>query len=253
MIYFYDDDMVNINSFKSRKDIKSVWVSNKTPNPISKNMPAYYYAYMFHKKYPKNKYAKCMLEKPPLEPTKKIHTANTICARCTIVTGSGLTINEIHKITKRKASVVIFDWDLTLSVCNGIYTPGLSFANDNIFPDITKMNYTFEEMAHFYAGSLERLDAIKKMFKTLRDKGTKIFILTNNGWGNKPNDFIKFLNIYDPLLVSDEIIYGNHDKINVINKHPFYKLKSKKTKTKTKTKTKKSSSWLQNITRKLFR
>jgi len=251
MIYFYDDDMVNINLFKSRKDIKSVWVPNKTPNPISKNMPAYYYVSMFHKKYPKNKYAKCMLDTPPLKPTKKIHTANTICARCNIQTGSGLTINEINKITKKKASVVIFDWDLTLSVCNGVYTPRLSFANDVIFPDPKKMDYTFEEMAHFYAGSLERLDAIKTMFKTLRDKGTKIFILTDNGWGNKPNDFIKFLNIYDPSLVQCEIIYGNNDKIKTINNHPFFKLKKKKNKTKNKTK--KSNYWLQNITRKLFR
>ena len=151
--------------------------------------------------------------------------------------------------TKKKASVVIFDWDLTLSVCNGVYTPGLSFANDIIFPNPKKMDYTFEEMAHFYAGTLERLDAIKTMFKTLRDKGTKIFILTNNGWGSKPNDFIKFLNMYDPLLVPDEIIYGNHDKINVINNHPFFKLKKKKIKTKSK----QNVSWFQNLTRKIFK
>jgi hypothetical protein len=245
MIYFYDDSKYYIDSFKTRKDIKAIWVSNKTPNPISKNMPSYYYVTMFHKKYPKNKYATCMLDTPPLKPTKKIHTANTICSRCTIQTGSGLTINEIHKITKRKASIVIFDWDLTLSVCNGLYTPRLVYSNDFVFP--TKMEYTFEEMAHFYAGTIERFDAIKTMFKTLRDKGTKIFILTDNPWGKNPTELAKILNAYDPSLVPDEIIYGNNDKINIINKHPFFKLKNKN-------KSKRNTiSWFQNLTRKLFR
>lgn len=245
MIYFYDNNIENIKSFKSRKDIKSVWVSNKTPNPISKNMPSYYYVTMFHTKYPKNKYAKCMLDTPPVKPTKKIHILNTICSRCNIGTGSGLTINEIRQITNKRASTVIFNWDLTLSVCNGIYTPRLSYSNPIIFPNPNKMDYTFEEMAHFYAGSLERLDAIKNMFKVLRERNTNIFILTNNEWANKPNEFIKFLNIYDPALVTNEIIYGNNDKIKVLNKHPFFKLKKKKTQ--------RSKSWLQNITRKLFR
>jgi hypothetical protein len=109
------------------------------------------------------------------------------------------------------------------------------------------MDYTFEEMAHFYAGTLERLEAIQNMFKVLREKNTKIFILTDNPWGNKPNDFIKILNIYDPMLVADEIIYGNNDKINVINKHPFFKLKKKKPKST------QNVSWFKNLTRKLFR
>ena len=244
MIYFYDDDIGNINSFKSRKDIKSVWVSNKTPNPISKNMPAYYYVSMFHTKYPKNKYAKCMLDKPPVKPTKKINIKNNICSRCTISTGSGLTIDEIHKITKKRASVVIFDWDLTLSVCNGVYVKVTNKSNKFVFPK--KLDYTLDEMAHFYAGTLERFEALKNMFKTLRGKGTKIFILTNNGWGSSPVEFVKLLNIYDPELVPEEIIYGSNDKINVINKHPFFKLKKKKTKTKNKY-------WFQNLTRKLFR
>lgn len=237
MIYFYDDSKFTINSFKTRKDIRSVWVSNKTPNPISKNMNPYYYVSMFHKKYPKNKYALCMLKEPPIKPVKKIHIENTICSRCKIDTGSGLTMNEIHKITNKTAKTVLFDWDLTLSVCNGLYVPG----TDNfVFPK--KMDYTLDEMAHFYAGTLQRFEAIKSMFKTLRDNGTKIFILTNNGWGTSPVEFVKLLNVYDPALVPDEIIYGNNDKINIINKHPFFKLKKRR-----------SISWLQNITRKLFR
>ena len=241
MIYYYDDSIVNINSFKKRKDIKSILVSNKTLNPISKDMPAYYYVSMFHTKYPNNKYAKSMLEVPPVKPTKKLHISNTLCSRCNITTGSGLTIKEINKITKRKATTVIFDWDLTLSVCNGVYTPKLSFANDIIFTK--KMDYTFDEMAHFYAGTIERFEALKHMFKTLREKGTNIFILTDNGWGNKPIEFAKFLKSYDPNIAPDEIIYGNNDKIKILNKHPFFK---RKTKTR-------PVHWFKKFTRKLFK
>jgi hypothetical protein len=240
MIYFYDDSKFNINSFKTRKDIKSVWVSNKTPNPISKNMPSYYYADMFYKKYPNNNYAKYMVVKPPLKPTKKINISHTICSRCQIQTGSGLTINEINKISKKKAQTVIFDWDLTLSVCNGIYVPSVNYLHNNVFPK--RLNFTFEEMAQFYAGTLERFEALKNMFKKLRENNTKIFILTDNGWGSSPVELVKLLNVYDPDLVSDEIIYGNNDKIKTLNKHPFFKLKKRR-----------SKSWLQNITRKLFR
>ena len=241
MIYFYDDSIVNIESFKIRKDIKSILVPNKTPNPISKNMPAYYYATMFHTKYPQNKYGKCMLDTPPVKPTKNIHIANTVCARCNIETGSGLTMNEIQKITKKKAKTVIFDWDLTLSVCNGLYTPRLVQTDDFVFPE--KMDYTFDEMAQFYAGTLERFEALKHMFKQLRERNTNIFILTDNGWGASPIEFAKILRSYDPYIMPNEIIYGNLNKIKTLNNHPFFKRKTNP----------RPVSWFKNFTRKIFK
>ena len=248
MIYYYDDSIFNIESFKERKDIKSILVTNKTPNPISKNMPPYYYVSMFHSKYPNNNYAKCMLDVPPIKPTKKIHIGNTICSRCTITTGSGLTIDEIKKITKKKAKTIIFDWDLTLSVCNGIYMPRMLNAKmvhsgDFVFPK--KMDYTFEEIAQFYAGTHERFEAIKAMFKQLREKKINIFILTDNIWGNNPNEFAKILKTLDPVIEPHEIIYGNNNKIKVINNHSFFKRK-KRPRTH-------SVSWLNKFTRKLFK
>jgi hypothetical protein len=242
MIYYYDSSKTNIDTFKKRKDIKTILVSNKTQNPISKNMPAYYYVTMFHKKYPKNKYAKCMLDTPPVKPTKKIHIGNTVCSRCNIYTGSGLTIDEIKKIAKQKAKVVIFEWDLTISVCKGgIFIPRLTFSNEFVFPK--NMDYSMDEIAHFYAGTLERYEEIKNMFKQLRENKTKIFILTNNQWATIPNEFAKILKSYDPQIEAENIIYGNNNKISTINKHYFLKNKTNK----------RSNSWFQNVTRKLFK
>ena len=187
-----------------------------------------------------------MLDVPPIKPTKKIHIGNTICSRCTISTGSGLTINEINKIANKKAKAIIFDWDLTLSVCNGIYMPRMANAimvktGDFVFPK--KMDYTFEEIAQFYSGTLERFEAIKEMFKKLRERKINIFILTDNIWGNNPNEFVKILKTFDPIIEPHEIIYGNNNKIKVINNHSFFKRKKRT----------RSLSWLNKFTRKLFK
>jgi len=189
IMYFYDDSKENIRSVKSRKDIKSIWVSNK--RPLSKNKSAY--LSMFQQKYPNNRYAK-LIDESVLN---------------TLTLGSGLTIDEIRHITYKRAKLVIFDWDLTLSVFNGTYAPGNNF----IFPKDIPMN----DIALFYAGSNRRLEAIKLMFSTLREKGTRIYILTDNGWGERPNEFVKLLNCYDPRLKPREILYGNRNKLKKIN------------------------------------
>lgn len=185
-MYFYDDMKENIESVSARKDITSVWVINR------KTLTKTSYVDQFRKRYPYNKYVKIIDEK----------------VLDTMTIGSGLSIEKIKQITYKKAKVVIFDWDLTLSIFNGTYVPHLfNFPKDIPLYDI----------AQFYAGSSKRFEAIQKMFSVLRERRTRVYILTNNGWGQHPTEFIKLLRIYDPKMKTKEILYGNLDKLKKIN------------------------------------
>ena len=185
-MYFYDDYQENIDMVKKRRDITSILVPNKKPKTNK-----FTHAVTFHKKYPKNKYGTIM-QNPE--------------AICKIAFGTGLTIPEIRRIGNKPAKVVLFDWDQTLSIFNGIYTPG----------DFSKFEFT-EDVARFYAGSTERFNALKTMFKKLRDKGTKIYILTNNGWAKHPAHFVTLFQHYDPQMKQHEILFGNQNKLRKIN------------------------------------
>jgi hypothetical protein len=185
-MYFYDDYQENIDRVKKRKDIIPILVPNKPPKTNKFN-----HAITFHKKYPRNKYGTIM-KNPD--------------AMCKLEFGSGLTIKELNKIGNTPAKVVLFDWDLTLSMFNGIYTTG----------DFNQFKFT-EDVARFYAGSAERFNALKTMFKKLRDKGTKIYILTNNGWAKYPAHFVTLFQHYDPQMTQHEILFGNQNKLKKIN------------------------------------
>ena len=60
-------------------------------------------------------------------------------------------------------------------------------------------------------------DVAKAMFKKLRDKGTKIYILTNNGWAKHPAHFVTLFQHYDPQMKQHEILFGNQNKLRKIN------------------------------------
>ena len=183
-MYFYDDYQENIDMVKKRKDITSILVPNKKPKTNK-----FTHAVTFHKKYPKNKYGTIM-QNPE--------------AMCKLEFGTGLTIPELKRIGNKPAKVVILDWDLTLSIFNGIYSPTNPFIFD-------------EDVAQFYAGGNARFEALKAMFKKLRDKGTKIYILTNNGWAKHPAHFVTLFQHYDPQMKQHEILFGNQNKLRKIN------------------------------------
>ena len=183
-MYFYDDYQENIDMVKKRRDITSILVPNKKPKTNK-----FTHAVTFHKKYPKNKYGTIM-QNPE--------------AMCKLEFGTGLTIPELKRIGNKPAKVVILDWDLTLSIFNGIYSPTNPFIFD-------------EDVARFYAGGNARFEALKAMFKKLRDKGTKIYILTNNGWAKHPAHFVTLFQHYDPQMKQHEILFGNQNKLRKIN------------------------------------
>ena len=84
--------------------------------------------------------------------------------------------------------LLLFDWDQTLSVCNGIYMP--------VDSDLDK--------------DTEEALAKKVIYRR------RCYIITNNGWGDIKKTkylqsdafFLKMLHTIDPWMKEDNIIYG---------------------------------------------
>jgi hypothetical protein len=162
----------------------------KSKNSVLKGMAAFYYPAMFLEKYPHNKYAQAILEKQAVP-------AKSTPSTCTREVGGGLSITDIKRAAKRPADVVLFDWDLTLSVCNGIPLPK------------NTTDYTFTEVAQYCAGTMERFHALREMFAELRLRGTKVFILTNSGFAKSyGNDFVEILKVLDSELTKEDVVLG---------------------------------------------
>ena len=216
LVFFDDDFYGNINPFRqSFPLIKSILVPDKPYNQILRGKPDFYYPMMFLKKYKNNKYAQELVKGMTIE------KSFNVCEECHNSTGQGITIKEINKIIKwsnnytDKSRTVLFDWDKTISVCNGIFLP----ENVKNFQYKLTGNFSPIDIAQYFAGTKQRFDALQIMFFHLRKNSIDCKIFTNNGWGNlvkgREQDFHFFLNIVrvlDPQMKETDIIYGNRDK-----------------------------------------
>jgi hypothetical protein len=223
-IYFYDDDPTNIKQFRTtHKGVIAKLVADK-PNSLMKGYDSYYYAHMFSKMYPNNRFAKLILEEAPKNPEKTRHYRITNeKIRSDFIVKAGLTVKEMHKIALTKARTVIFDWDHTLSVLQGLRLWGgtaRSWTNN-----LNSEFYSLLEVAQFCAGTMERFHAMREMFASLRAQGTSIIILSNNGWATTQakEEFVKILQIYDPELKKEDVVYGDQNKARVFRQASRFK------------------------------
>jgi hypothetical protein len=201
-VYFYDDNKHTVSEFKAKHpNVSTVYVKNLKKTRILNGMAGYFYPSMFAQKYPHNKYAQVVLQNimkndQIMHPQKK--WPKDLCVMSDIEVGSGLTVPEINRIARVSADVVMLDWDLTLSVCNGVY----------IFPGY-KTVYSATEMAQYFAGTIERFNALRKMFAELRSRGIKIIIFTDNGVAKSNLDqFFEIAQALDTDLSKNDIVYG---------------------------------------------
>ena len=217
-IVFYDDALYNIEPFRKEfPNLKSILVpSNKPYNQILKGKPSHLYAEMYLKKYKDNKYAKELVKR------MVIPMSFSGCQQCNVKTGQGVTIKEMANVSKWASNktkgdkIILFDWDQTLSVCNGIFMPVDSDSDKDTEESLAKRLFTEEDVARYCAGTSERFDALRRMFTVLRSNGVKCYIITNNGWGiikktkylHSNTFFLKMLQTIDPWMKEDEIIYG---------------------------------------------
>ena len=114
--------------------------------------------------------------------------------------------------------IVIFDWDGTLSVIEGLILPSIKMYEDMF----CKLEINFSEIAEYYAGTKNRLNMLKNMFLYLHSKNIEIFVLTNNpvaaiDWvkvnepfvGNKSRaNFCKLVKEFIPLIKDKNILCG---------------------------------------------
>jgi hypothetical protein len=219
-VAFYDDNLQYIRAFRTKfPHVKSFHVTNKQPNPILKGNAPFYYPLLFSQLYKHNAYAKMMVSDLAPQKTPPLGLCHYACEMPSF--GSGMTIPEIKAAARRDADVVLFDWDLTLSTCSGLVLAE------------GPLDYSYAEIAQFYTGTLERFNALRAMFTELRRKGVRVYIFTDNGWGQpkKPDAdavpsgvdrFVKVLEQLDGQITAADVVYGNKDKVKTFQTNPLF-------------------------------
>lgn len=240
-ILFFDDDLEhNIKPFRQRwPGVKAIHVpEGKNYAAILNEAADFHYPRLFAALYPLNQYAQALVA------GLTVDKPHNLCDMCETTTGEALTLHDLALITEwankplplaaatatgqsaaPAKKVVLFDWDKTISICNGINTPD-SVAN-KAFDDAAKysqtMPFTFMEMAQYFAGTIERFHALRQMFAELRRNQVRCLIFTNNGWAYVPktggpkrfervNFFTQIAQALDPGITAADIIYGHLDK-----------------------------------------
>ena len=207
-IWFYDNQQDIISQFKNSLDkVNVVLVDNNKNNDILKGYHIdSHYTIKFLEKHPENTFAKYL----KLKNIKELKCINGFSKK----DAKKLKTHILNKETHCKA--VIFDWDGTLSVNEGIIV-----SHDNkLIEEFNKYNIKDEDMAIYYAGGIKRLNWMLKFFKFLQKKNIRVFIITNNpvaccNWkivpGIGPNSRPHFYNIVSkiiPNIMEKDILCG---------------------------------------------
>ena len=209
LVFFDDDFYGNINPFRQAFPlIKSILVPDKPYNQILRGNPEFYYPIMFFNKYKHNKYAQELVKDMTIEKSYNLGESYFNS------TGQGISIKEMKQLIKwsnkssTKPRTIFFDWDKTISICNGIF-----------LPKSTNKNFSVIEVAQYLSGIKKRFDALQLMFFYLRKNNIDCKIFTNNGWGNlvKGSEqnfhyFLDIVRVLDPQMKENDIIYGKRNK-----------------------------------------
>lgn len=206
VIRMYDNQEDIIYQFtKSLPLVNPILVCN-LPNTILKG-DASVYTYSFLNLYPDNKFAKYLNEILHKE------SGTTVGFNMADV----INLKDWVKLSPEK-KIVLFDWDGTLSVIEGIILPPNKMYEDTF----EKYGITYREIAEYYAGSGTRLSILKNMFLFLDSKNVDVFILTNNpvaaiDWRklndnkigpNSRQNFYKVAKEFIPQLKEENILCG---------------------------------------------
>ena len=113
--------------------------------------------------------------------------------------------------------IVLFDWDKTITCCDGFMIEESPFTYYSIG---VKISHVME----YLCGGETRLAMLRYIFQQIRKKG-EIFVLTNNPAcvKNKP-EFLKLIRYIDPVFKAKCLVYGNMDKKKAIMNSYFSKL-----------------------------
>jgi len=166
VIRYYDNQEDIISQFQfALKYVESILVDNNNNKYILNGMPHTEYINNFLEKYPDNMYAKYLKE-----------------LKCINYSRIGFSKKDVKNIKiwcKNKIDnnkIVIFDWDGTLSVVEGIYL-AQTFIQ---YEELGYKNISNKDIAMYCCGGIKRLNILKRMFNYLHKHNVVVYILTNN-------------------------------------------------------------------------
>ncbi len=125
-----------------------------------------------------------------------------------------------------------FDWDRTLSMCEGTTLPIDALTQKNIAnsdaykfykvkhpdqSDVERENRIYEDMSIYLAGGNARLQMLRDMFNMLHNNSIKIVILTNNGACVKKTQSLYFMKLARKFVGYDDIEFVCSSNILDIN------------------------------------
>jgi len=118
----------------------------------------------------------------------------------------------------KRHPIVLFDWDKTITCCDGCSIENAPFTYNSIDIEI-------RDVMEYLCGGETRLAMLRYLFQQIRKKG-EIFILTNNPVSiTNKSEFLKMIRYIDPLFKAKSLVYGNMDKKNaILNSWYFRKL-----------------------------
>lgn len=132
-------------------------------------------------------------------------------------------------------SAVLFDWDRTLTLFEGVYTiPYLAPLLESVralpkYAGITVGYFTkqfLEDMLIYLFGGEERLGMIRRTMQQLHDRGIRIFILTNNGSCTE-RWFLSYVQTLIPFFKAEQLLCSRNapyrgDKGAFLKAHPLF-------------------------------
>ena len=128
-------------------------------------------------------------------------------------------IELLEWINIKKDPIVLFDWDKTITVCDGFMIDSKPFTYNSV-------NINIYDVMEYLCGGYNRLKFIQYIFKHIREKG-EIFIVTNNGAvDSNKSEFIKLIRVLDPLFKAKCLIKGinNNKKLALLESKYFMTL-----------------------------
>jgi len=222
-IRFYDNQTDIVKQFMISKPlVEVVQVAADPFLPLTQTMDTTQYIHYFLKENPKNPYAQYLYQ-------MGIRNNDTAIG-FSVEKGEDLKrwVKE-----KRGEKAVLFDWDRTLSVLEGIVVP----PNQWVAQEFKQRRIVAKDIALYYAGTRERLKYIRLLSAFLDKHKVHVYILTNNPvastqwsqWrdsvGPESRDqFFRVVRQFFPSIKIENILSGmdtNGFKPDVFNKHPI--------------------------------
>jgi hypothetical protein len=166
-IRFYDNQQDIIKQFKALPYIEAIKVSSDPNQDFMNGDPdASKYLNLFLTKNPDNKYAQLLKHAGYEEDQTEIAFSEHDAAE--LLTWAKKTPNK---------KIVLFDWDGTLSILEGIMLP----ENETDKAAFQRKKIRYREIAQYVCGTKKRLATLNKVFRALaRVYHVEFFILTNN-------------------------------------------------------------------------